>query len=191
MLKPFAIISLLLAAATCRASDLIDLSVITSRGYVTYTVPGDWAVLDMQTKAPKTSAIFQIKRNPAEAGTSDSTNLAIFTFEDNSPGASATFQKMVAKYRAEASARSKHGAWQLFSRQAPQGKTMYRGRYAYRDVVGAHVFVTCAWPQLPRNPPAYDAQMQAAFLAVLHSVKGGLGPKPLTGGEVLRHPTDR
>jgi hypothetical protein len=173
-----------------RASDLADLSVITSRGYVTYTVPGDWKVLDMQTKAPKTSAIFQIK-NSADEGTADSTNLGILTFETNSPEATATFEKMAAKHRAEASARSKHGAWQLFSRQAPQGKTMYQTRYAVRDVPGAHVFVTFAWPQLSRNPPRYNAQMEATLLHFLDSVKGGLGPKPRTGGEVFRRPLDQ
>ena len=192
MLRPLTTIScVILATVACRAADLIDLSVVTSRGYVTYTVPGDWTVLDMQTKAPKTSAVFQIKRNPAEASTSDSTNLSISTFEDNSPEATATFQNMAAKHRAEASARSKHGAWQLFTRQAPQGKTMYQVRYAFRDVVGAHVFVSCAWPLLPRNAPRYDADMQAAFIAVLDSVKGGLGPKPRTGGEVVRRPLDQ
>src|SRR5579884_3732611 len=65
-------------------------------------------------------AVFQIKRNPAEVGTSESTNLGISTFETDSADATATFQKMVAKYGAEASARAKHGAWQLISRQAPQ-----------------------------------------------------------------------
>jgi len=172
----------------CCASNLIDLSVVTSRGYVTYTVPRDWTVLDMQTKAPRTSAIFQIKSNPAEVGTPDSTNLAIFTFEDNSPDATATFQKMVAKAGARASARTRHGAWQLFSRHASQGKTMYQAREACRDVTGAHVFVTCAWPQLPRNPSHYNAEMEAAFLDVLDSMKGGLGAKPHTGGEIVRRP---
>jgi hypothetical protein len=181
--------TVLLLPLLCQASDLIDLSVITSRGYVTYTVPGAWKVFDLQTKAPITSAIFQIS-NPADRGTPDSTNLGILTYETNSPEATATFEKVVAKRRAEASARITHGAWQLFSRQAPQGKTMYKARYAIREVPGAHVLVTFAWPQLPRNPPRYDAQMEAAFFRFLDSVKGGLGPKPVTGGEVLRHPID-
>jgi hypothetical protein len=179
----------LLIQLVCRASDLVDLSVVTSRGYVTYTVPGDWKVLDMYTKAPKTSAIFQIN-NPADEGTPDSTNLGVLTFETNSPEATATFQKMAAKYRAEASARGKHGAWKVFSCQAPQARTMYHGRYAIRDVPGAHVFVTFAWPQLPRNPPDYDRRMEATLFHFLDSVKGGLGPKPITGGEVVRHPLD-
>jgi hypothetical protein len=93
-------VSIVLAAALmalpCGASDLVDLSVITSRGYVTYTVPGEWKVLDMQTKAPKTAAVFQIK-NPADEGTPDSTNVSILTFEMNSPEATATFDKMVSK----------------------------------------------------------------------------------------------
>ena len=188
MLRRFSILfAILMGPLISSASDLVDLSVITTKGYVTYTVGGDWKVLDMQTKAPKTSAIFQIN-NPADDGTPDSTNLGILTFETTSAEATATFEKMAAKHRAEASARSKHGAWQLFSRQAPQGKTMYHAKYAIRDVPGAHVFVTFAWPQLPRNAPGYDAKMEATFLIFLESVKGGLGPKLRKEGEVLRRP---
>jgi hypothetical protein len=191
MLKRFSILfAMLMAPLISGASDLVDLSVITTKGYVTYTVGGDWKVLDMQTKAPKTSAIFQIS-NPADEATRDSTNLGILTFETNSADATATFEKMAANHRAEASTRSKHGAWHLFSRQAPQGKTMYHAKYAVRDVPGAHVFVTFAWPQLPRNPPNYDAQMEATLVRFLDSVKGGLGPKPRRPGEVLRRPLDQ
>jgi hypothetical protein len=190
MLKPFSsLFAILVAPLICRASNLVDLRVITTKGYVTYTVGGDWKVLDMQTKAPKTSAIFQLN-NPADEGTSDSTDLGILTFETNSPEATATFEKVAAKPRTEASARGRHRAWQLFGRRAPQGKTMYQVRYAIREVPGAHVIVTFSWPQLSRNRPGYDAQMEATFLTFLDSVKGGLGPKPRTGGEVLRHPTD-
>jgi hypothetical protein len=191
MLKPFsAFFAVLMIPLLTRAADLVDLSVITTKGYVTYTVGGDWKVLDMQTKAPKTSAIFQV-RNLADEGTSDSTNLGILTFETNSPEATATFHKLAAKQRADASSRGKQGAWELFRRDAPQGKTMYHVRYAVRDVPGAHVLVTFAWPQLPRNPPGYDAQMDATLLRFLSSVKGGLGPKPRRPGEVLRHPLDQ
>jgi hypothetical protein len=183
----FTFLGFLLVPLVCDASDLVDLSVITTKGYVSYTVPGEWKVLDMQTKAPKTVGLFQIK-NPADEGTQDSTNLSILTFETNSPEATATFDKMVAKRRAEKATRSSHGAWQVFSRDAMQGKTLYHAREAVRDVPGTHVLITLAWPQLQHNPPRYDAEMQTAFYALLDSVKGGLGPKPKVEGEVIRRP---
>jgi hypothetical protein len=173
----------------CGASDLVDLSVVTTKGYVTYTVGGKWKVLSMQTKAPKTSAIFQIK-NPADEGTPESTNFCILTFETDSRDATATFEKIVARRRAEKSTRGEHGAWEVFSRNAMRGKTPYQARDAVRDIPGAHVLITFAWPRLPRNPPQYDAKMEATFFAILDSVKGGLGPKPRTGGEVVRRPLD-
>jgi hypothetical protein len=174
----------------CSASNLVDLSVVTTKGYVTYTVGGDWKVLSMQTKAPKTAAIFQIK-NSSDEGTQDSTNFCILTFETKSPEATATFEKMVAKQRLDTPRRSKHGAWQVFSHDAMQGKTLYHVRDAARDVSGAHVLIRFAWPQLPGNPPRYDGEMETTFLRLLDSVKGGLGPKPRTGGEVVRHPLDQ
>ena len=174
----------------CSASDLVDLSVITTKGYVTYTVGGDWKVLSTQTKAPKTAAVFQIK-NPADEGTQDSTNFCILTFETNSADATETFQKMRAKLRVDTPSPRKHGAWQVFSHDAMQGKTLYHVRDAARDVPGAHVLLILAWPQLSRNPPRYDGEMETTFLRLLDSVKGGLGPKPRTGGEVVRHPLDQ
>jgi hypothetical protein len=190
MLKPLIIFfSVLMVPLLCGAADLVDLSVITTKGYVTYTVGGEWKVLSMQTKAPKTAALFQIK-NAADEGTQDSTTFSIVTFETNSREATATFETMAERVRAEASARSRHGAWQVFNWDTTKGKTLYHGRNAVRDVPGAHVIVTFAWPQLARNPPRYDAEMQSTFLSILDSVKGGLGPKPRTGGEVLRHPVD-
>jgi hypothetical protein len=138
----------------------------------------------MQTKTPKTAAIFQIK-NPADEGTQESTNLCILTFETTSPKATATFEKMFAKLRVDTPKPSKHGAWRVFIHDATQGKRLYHVRDAARDVPGAHVLIRLAWPKLPRNSPRYYGEMETTFLRPLDSVKGGLGPKPRTGGEVL------
>jgi hypothetical protein len=72
-----------------------------------------------------------------------------------------------------------------------QGKTRYSIRNAFREVPGAHVMICLAWPQLPRNPAGYDAQMKEAFYTLLDSVKGALGPKPKQEGEVVRRPASQ
>src|SRR5262249_23100568 len=123
----FTLLAILIAPPAGHAADLIDLSVITTKGYVTYTVAGEWKVLSMQTKAPKTAALSRI-RNPHDEGTHDSTTFCILTFETESPEATATFRKMLEKRRAEASLNSRHGVWRVFGWDAIEGKTLYHGR---------------------------------------------------------------
>lgn len=172
-------------AVLCPAADVVDLGVITSKGYVSYTLPSGWKVLGMQTKPPKTAALFQIE-NPADAGTPDSTNVAIMTFETDSRDAMVAFNELMAKLRGRT--RTRHGAWQVFSQTAAQGRTPYSVLDAAREVRGARVMIRLAWPHLPRNSARYDEQMQTTFYTLLESVKGGLGPKPMREGEVVRRP---
>jgi hypothetical protein len=184
--RSFTLAAMLLIAAPCLSADLVDLSVFTTKGYVSYSVPGRWKVLGMQTKPPKTAASFQIE-NAADARTPDSTNVAVMTFETDSREAMAAFDELAAKLRV-GTTRSKHGAWQVFTQEGSQSKTRYSVRDAFRDVSGARVMIRLAWPHLGRNPPQYDAQMEAAFYNLLDSVKGGLGKKPMREGEVVRRP---
>lgn len=164
-----------------------DFSLITTKGYVCYTVRSDWKVLSMQSKPPTTAAIFQI-RNPADDNSPDSTNLSLMTFESDSADAMAAFDKASSKRYAEAS-NSKYGQWETVTQEARQGTTSYSIRDGWRKVPGAKVYVRLAWPHLAKNPEDYDSRMEALFRSLLDSVTGGIGPKPKKDGEEIRRPT--
>ena len=169
--------------------DLTDFSVITTKGYVSYTVESDWKVLSMRTQPPKTAALFQIP-NPADNGTPDSTNLTLMTFERDSVEASATFTKLAGKLRSDGR-HEKHKQWDVFAQEAKQDSTDYSIRDAFREVPGAFVMIRIAWPHLKQNPKDFDSRMEALFHSLLDSVSGGIGPKPKKEGEVIRRPIEQ
>lgn len=169
--------------------DSTDFSLITTNGFVCYTIRSEWKVLSMQSRPPKTAATFQIP-NPADVNTPYSTNFVLMTFESDSLDAMAAFAKVSASRYAEAS-NSKFGQWELVSQEAKQGPTEYSIRDAWRKTPGAAVFVRLAWPHLPANAKDYDSQMEAIFRSVLDSVSGGIGPKAKKDGEVFRRPADQ
>jgi len=174
-----------LIAAAAFAVDQVDLSLITDKGWVQFTVGGDWKVLKMDTKNPTKSAVFQIP-NPADEGTADSTNAAVLLFALDSAQASALYAKVRQRYAD--GTKSRLGVWELFKSEFKERNTSYSGRVAYRDIADAHVCITFAWPHLRMNPSDYDIKMEQAFLGMLKSVNGALGRYPKEKGGVLRRP---
>jgi len=78
------LLGLFLADETRLLANQVDLSVITNKGWVQFTVGGEWPILKLDTKSPARVALFQIP-NPADKGTSDSTNVAVRLDEIDSP----------------------------------------------------------------------------------------------------------
>jgi hypothetical protein len=163
-----------------------ELTVITTKRYVSYTVGGNWKVLSMQTRPPTTAAVFQIP-NPADNGTPDSTNLALMTFETESPEASAAITSSRKRFDRK-EGHTQYKRWELFAQGGKQVSTNYSVRDAYRKVPGAFVIVRIAWPHLKQNLNDYDSRMETIFRSVLDSISGDLGPKPKKEGEVIRRP---
>jgi hypothetical protein len=189
MKRLLSIIALTIILPISVLAGLTGLGVITTKGWVSYAVGSDWKVLSMQTKPPTTAAVFQIA-DPADEGTPDSTNLAIMTFESDSPQATASLNKLVRKIRSE-SKRTKYKEWDFYTQQAKQGQTDYMLHDGVRRVPGASVLVRLSWPHLKQNPPNYESQMETVFRSVLDSVEGGIGPKPKKEGEVYRRPSNQ
>src|SRR5437867_11668068 len=103
---------LFLAGPARLLADQVDFSLITEKGWVQFTVGGDWKVLSMDTKTPVRVALFQIP-NPADAGTSDSTNASVMLYEVDSPKASAGLNRVRQKYGKGMKLRI--GAWEVFN----------------------------------------------------------------------------
>lgn len=151
------------------------LSIVTSRGYVFYPVGDDWKVVVMETKPPKTAAVFQIP-NPADVSAKHVTNLMILTFETNSDSATATFHQMVQRWARESQSRAKYKNWALYNQETMESATSYSLRGACGRVSGANVLVRVVWPHLKGNAKGYDAQMQQTFRMALDSIEGGITP---------------
>ena len=166
----------------------VEFGIITNKGYVSFTANSEWKTVEMKTKPPVTTTVFQIP-NSADEGTSDSSSFVVMSFEQGVPNAKSELEFAIGSATAD-SKRSDYGKWSLFIASGLQGKTPYQVRTAVREFQGETILVRAEWPQLPKNAEKYDELMDAVFRALLDSVKCGLGPKPVRNGEVLRRPTD-
>jgi hypothetical protein len=183
MRAPLAALTLILASSAVSA---VELSIVTTKGYVRFNVPDDWRVLHMQTKPPVSVAAFQVL-NPADDGTPHSTNVAVSLFHvDHEKGRVAA--DGLGKLHGSATPEVR-GEWTIYSQVRLQQGTKYSVVDATRSIADVVVLVRFAWPDLPNNPPGYDKQMHAAMAAVQASVTGGLGTVPMRDGEVIRRPT--
>jgi hypothetical protein len=177
-------ISLSSAFAAAAATE-VELSFITDKGWIRFTVGGDWKVLNMDTKNSVRFAVFQLP-NPADEGTPDSTNASVTSFELDSPQASQRYAHVRQKYAKGSISRT--GGWEIFKTDFQEGSTDYSGRVGFRDIADVHACIVFAWPHLKKNAASYDSNMEQTFQSLLNSVTGALGKYPERGGEVLRHP---
>ena len=174
--------SMLVAAAfavhSAAALASTELKIPTPKGFVAFSVGGDWPVLSMQMKMPIASAAFRIP-NPADAGGSDSSNIVIALYDSHSAEARNAFKTPVKQYGPTRAVAQAHGPWTVYRQAALQGETHYTIVDAKRSGVGdVAVGVRMVWPQLAANAADYDARMQAQFMAVLDSIHGGSSDSP-------------
>ena len=78
----------ILVGSTQLLANQVDFSLITEKGWVQFTVGGDWKILTMDTKNPVRGAVFQIP-NPADGGGRAPTNAVVMLFELDSAQAAA------------------------------------------------------------------------------------------------------
>jgi hypothetical protein len=181
-----ALLAVLVLLFASSAASAVELTIVTTKGYVRFSVPDDWRVLHMQTKPPVSVAAFQVS-NPADDGTPHSTNVAVSLFHvEHEQGRLAA--DGLGKLHGTATPELQ-GEWTIYSQVRLQQATKYTVVDAKRNIADAVVLIRFAWPTLPNNPPDYDKTMHAAMAAVQGSVTGGLGALPVRDGEVIRRPT--
>jgi len=167
-------------------SQMVEFTVITTKGWVRYAVGASWTVLWMEPKPPRTTAGYQIP-NRADQSTSDSSNFALITVQKEFPEAVASeMVKAATQWGASPPLRTKHDGWTVFSQEAKQKDTDYTVRNAYKDIADVRVFVRFAWPHLKTNPQNYPAEMDGLFDILLDSIVGKVGKYEPRKGEVFR-----
>lgn len=166
------------AAHSAAAFASTELKLPTTKGFVAFSVGGDWPVLSIQMKMPIASAAFRIP-NPADADGPDSSNIVIALYDTHSAEARKAFKAPVKQYGPTRAAAQTHGPWTVYRQTALQGDTRYTIVDAKRKGVGdVAVGVRMVWPQLAANDADYDARMQAQLIAVLDSIYAGSSAPP-------------
>lgn len=165
----------------------VELTVVTAGGYVRFTVPDEWQVLNAQTKPPASALVFQIA-NPADNGTQHSTNVIVSLFDLNTEQGKAAMSRVGKQYGPDAPTVSTKEGWTVYTQTADQQGAKYTIVDAIRKAADVTVSIRFAWPALSNNPANYDRSMITAMQAVQKSVTGGLGAPPARPGEVIRRP---
>jgi hypothetical protein len=169
---------LLFAASVAVASDYVEFTIVER---IKFSVPSDWPVLANKSSAEKTIFAFQIP-NPADTGTSDSSNLSIRSSYLKESQDRDAFNKQPPSTEPGAEERTLAGGWRCanFSARQKSTSTQYVIWDCSRIFADCGVSVRIAWPHLPKNTPDYDKQMEAVLSDFLTSVTPS-GPPPKSG----------
>ena len=180
-------IALLLASllwTNCSWADT-ELSIVTTRGYVTFAAADHWPMLEMQTKMPATLAVFKVP-NPADEGTAESTNLILQLFERGSEEERTLFSAPVKQYGSTPPVPEHFKEWTITRQEDHQGPNVYSLWDARKTgIADVSVRVRLVWPRLPNNPANYSEEMDRILKAFLDSIGGGLGDYKSREGEVM------
>lgn len=178
-----------LLASTEVAGPEVEMKVVTADGYVAFRVDGSWPVVASDSKPPVSVLAFQIP-NAADDGTPDSTNVAVSVFQLDSETGRTGLAAVPTRVGAAEPKRERFEGWEVFRQEGRQGPTAYSIVDAKRTLAQAGVAVRVAWPHLSRNPPDYDARMEATLRALLRSVREHVGPWQPQEGEVIHRPPE-
>lgn len=161
--------TLLFILFTTSLTAATDQVVFTIVERVQFSVPGNWLVISSKSTAEKTVFAFQIP-NVAEEGTPDSTNLVIVSSYLKDAQDKNAFEKKASSPDPPAQEKKLVDGWRCTSFSAMQKSTQYVVWDCYRVVANCGVYVRVAWPHLPKNPLAYDKQMETVLSDFLTSV---------------------
>ncbi|MGB0063489.1 MAG: hypothetical protein WBP85_03515 [Terracidiphilus sp.] len=160
---------------------MVDFTIVDR---VQFSVPADWPVIANSSTSERTVFAFQIP-NPADNGTSDSSNLSIIATDLRTDQARDAFQKQSSTDDSTAQQEKLVEGWacSTFSKTQRSTQTQYVIWDCRRIVADCGVSVRIAWPHLPKNPPDYDGQLKTVLSNFLMSI----GPfKDLPKSGVLR-----
>lgn len=157
-----------LPIATAASSDVVDFTIVER---IHFSVPGDWTVIANRSTSEKTVFAFQIP-NPADDGTSESSNLSLIAADLKTPQDKDAFEKQPSSAAAKEQERSLVQGWSCgtFSAVQDSTRTQYVIWDCRRAIADCGVSVRIAWPHLPKNPPGYDEQMEQVLSRFLTSV---------------------
>ena len=165
-----------------------ELKIVTHDGYVAFAVADHWPVISTATDLPVIAAVFQLP-NSADAGTPDSTNLAIRFFDLSSEKARREFKRAGAYITGTPPTRESFQGWSISRQRAIQGATEYSIVDAKRELETLSVAVRLAWPNLSNNPPSYSDDMDRTLHSILASVRQHVGPWQPAENETVRRRT--
>jgi len=165
-----------------------ELSIVTPKGYVSFIAADHWPVLEMQTQMPATLTVFKLP-NPADEGTSDSSNLILQLFERGSEKEKTLFSAPVKQYGSSPPVTEQFKEWTITRQEDPQNKTVYSLWDARKTgIADVSVRVRLVWPHLTNNPANYEEQMEKIFVKFLMSIRDGVGKYKRKVGDVIRGP---
>ncbi len=150
-----------------------EIQMPTPKGFVAFTVEGQWPVLSIQTKYPVASAAFRIPHS-TDADSPDTSNIVIAFYDLRSEEARTAYATPPKQYGAAPPVPEARGGWALYRQVGQQGDTPYTIVDAKRArVAGVAVSVRMVWPRRGADPAAFDADMERALQGVLQSVHVG------------------
>ena len=164
----FILVTVVFAAAIAAATDMVDFTIVNR---VQFSVPADWPVIANKSTNEKTVFAFQIP-NPADEGTSDSSNLSIIATDLKTTQDRDAFQKQPSSPDHNAQEKKLVEDWGCgtFSAAQQSTKTQYVIWDCRRTIADCGISVRTAWPHLPKNPPDFDKQMETVLTNFLTSV---------------------
>ena len=164
-----------------------DFKIITPKGFVAFSVGGDWPVIAMQSKLPVAAAGFQIP-NSADESTTDSTNLAITVYDEATSKGRDALGTVGRAYGQKPPTIDHRKNWVIYTQESKQEDTVYTVLDGKSKVADVAVAIRLAWPHLANNKQGYDEEMKALFYRVLDSIRGSLGPYKPQPNDVIRRP---
>lgn len=148
----------------------VEIKMPTHKGFVAFTVEGQWPVLALQPRYPVASAAYRIP-HPADADTPDSSNIVIAFYDTRTAEGRSAFATPPRQYGAMAPLAENRRGWTIYRQIGQQGDTPYMIVDAKRDkLAGVAVSVRMVWPRRANDPVDYDASMDRVFQDVLQSV---------------------
>ncbi len=167
----------------------VGMKIATPKGHVAFTVGDDWKVVQLQTKTPVATAVYQVP-NPADEKTSESTNVVLVLYDLSTDRGRRRFNIPLQTYGESKPIESTLDGWTVFVQSGVQNDVEYTILDARREKVGdVGATVRVAWPHLPGNAKGYDVTMEKTFRSFLASVQGHEGPWTPGKDEVLQRPT--
>lgn len=153
----------------------VGAKIVTPQGHVAFAVGDDWKVVQMQTRMPVATAVYQVP-NPADEKTSESTNVVIILYDLSTDRGRRRFNIPLPTYGEKKPAESTQEGWTVFRQTGTQNDVQYTILDARRDKIGdVAASVRVAWPHLPGNAKGYDERMEKTFRSFLASITGHIG----------------
>jgi hypothetical protein len=178
---------LALASQTPAHAD-VNTKIVTPKGYVAFTVGDDWKVVQLQSKTPVATAVYQLP-NPADEKTAESTNVVLILYDLSTERGKRRFDMPLPTYGENQPAGNQFDGWTVFRQTGIQNDIEYTILDARREKVGdVAATVRVAWPHLAGNAKGFDENMEKTFRSFLASVRGHDGPAAQGSDEVMHRP---